>query len=180
MIESLKSPLKEHSKPTEEGFHTYCERKILSPEVLPLRLPELREGKTLATLNGSFDLLHAGHMHILYEASLQADLLLVALNTDESIQEYKSPLRPIVPLHHRVSMLCALGFVDYVTWFRETTPLHLLETIVPDVHVNGSEYGEECIEKEVVERNGGKIHIVKLVPGLSTSDLITRILQKCG
>lgn len=150
--------------------------KVIPPQDLFNRCEELRhQNKTIATLNGSFDLLHAGHLQMIYEASQVADVLIVALNSDQSIRSYKSPDRPIIPLEQRVQMLTALGFVDYVTWFDDTTPVHLLELIRPNVHVNGSEYGENCIEAETVKRYGGAMHIVQLVPGLSTSNIIDKI-----
>jgi D-glycero-beta-D-manno-heptose 1-phosphate adenylyltransferase len=139
-----------------------------------------KEGKTIATLNGSFDLMHAGHLEMIYQASLQADVLIVALNTDRSIQEYKSPLRPIIPLRYRLQMMAAIQWVGYVTWFDEIDPRKLLSRIKPDVHVNGAEYGENCIEAETVRSQGGKIHIVQLVPGLSTSQIIKKIVDTCG
>jgi len=152
------------------------EQKYIAPEALMEKVLQLRqEGKTIATLNGSFDLLHAGHLKMIYEASEQADVLLMALNSDSSIQKYKSPLRPIVPLENRLEMVAALQFVDYVTYFDETDPIAFLEIVKPDVHVNGAEYGDECIEAKVVKNHGGRIHIVQLVPGLSTSNLIKKI-----
>lgn len=152
------------------------EEKYISPETLAEKILELRqEGKTIATLNGSFDLLHAGHLKMIHEASQQADVLLLALNSDSSIQKYKSPLRPIVPLENRLEMVAALQFVDYVTYFNETDPIAFLKQVKPDVHVNGAEYGDECIEAKVVKKHGGRIHIVQLVPGLSTSNLIKKI-----
>ncbi len=138
-----------------------------------------QQGHTLASINGSFDMMHAGHLHILYEASKQADYLIVALNSDASIQEYKSKDRPIIPLKYRLEMMNALKFVDYVTWFDETTPIRFLQAIKPHIHINGSEYGKECIERETVEENGGKVHIVELVPGLSTSKIINKIQGLC-
>ena len=149
--------------------------KIIHPENLSDKVQFLKDqGKKLATLNGSFDLLHAGHLQIIYEASQVADILIVGLNTDHSIRQYKSAARPIIPLEYRLQMMAALSFVDYVTWFDETDPRKLLSIIQPDIHVNGAEYGENCLEAEVVKTYGGKIHIVHLVPGLST----THILQK--
>ncbi len=151
-------------------------QKLVAPENLSVWAEEMREqGKTIATLNGSFDLFHSGHLQILYEASQQADILLVALNTDASIKSYKSPSRPIIPLEERLQVIAALGFVDFVTWFDDTNPINLLEKVCPDIHVNGTEYGESCIEAETVKRCGGKIHIVELLPGLSTSDIIEKI-----
>jgi D-glycero-beta-D-manno-heptose 1-phosphate adenylyltransferase len=153
-----------------------CQNKYIQPLDLSQKVKELRDKeKTIATLNGSFDLLHAGHLQILYEASQQADILIVALNSDSSIKQYKSPLRPIIPLEYRLQMMSALGFVDYVTWFDDTDPRRLLNIIKPDVHVNGAEYGENCIEAETIKSHGGRIHIVKLVPGLSTTQILEKI-----
>ena len=152
------------------------EAKLIQPEDLEKKAQELRkEGKTIATLNGSFDLMHAGHLQMIHEASKQADCLIIALNTDASIKKYKSHNRPLIALEQRLQMAAALQFVDFVTYFDETDPCELLKKIRPDTHVNGSEYGEECIEAEVVKEYGGKIHIVQLVPGLSTTNLIEKI-----
>ncbi len=162
------------------SFEEYFKIKWIEPAELASKVETLKkQGKKIATLNGSFDLLHAGHLHIIYEASLQGDVLIVALNTDSSIQKYKSPKRPIVSLPHRARMMAALGFVDFVTCFEETDPRAILEKIRPHVHVNGAEYGAECIEAGVVKSHGGKIHIVPLVPGLSTSNLIKKIIETC-
>lgn len=155
------------------------QNKVIPPSQLAHRILHLRsQSKKIATLNGSFDLLHAGHLQIIYEASQVGDILIVALNTDHSIQQYKSPKRPIIPLEYRLQMMAALEFVDYVTWFDETDPRQLLAIIQPDIHVNGAEYGENCIEAEVVRAHGGKIHIVQLVPGLSTSTIIRKIQEE--
>lgn len=155
--------------------------KILNPDTLSAKVEKLKEsGKKIATLNGSFDLMHAGHLQIIYEASQVADILIVALNSDASIKAYKSSLRPIIPLEYRLQMMAALSFVDYVTWFDETDPCQLLSVIKPHIHVNGAEYGDNCIESEIVKKNGGSIHIVQLVPGLSTTQILSKIesLQK--
>jgi rfaE bifunctional protein nucleotidyltransferase chain/domain len=156
----------------------WLEKKWLDPENIEERIGELRRGgKTLATLNGSFDLLHAGHLYILHQASLQADILVVALNSDRSIQAYKSPKRPIISLEHRLSMMAALTFVDYVTSFEETDPCALLAKIRPDVHVNGAEYGLECIEAKTVLAHGGRIHLVDRVASLATSEVIKKVFE---
>jgi rfaE bifunctional protein nucleotidyltransferase chain/domain len=152
--------------------------KVIPPEHLAQRVQELRSQHVkIATLNGSFDLLHAGHLQIIFEASQLGDILIVALNSDRSIQQYKSPKRPIVPLEYRLQMMAALEFVDYLTWFEETDPRQLLTIIKPDIHVNGAEYGENCIEAETVRSFGGHLHIVQLVPGLSTSTIIRKIQE---
>ena len=157
-------------------WETEYKKKLIEPQELENRIKKIRsEKKTIVSLNGSFDLLHAGHLKIIYTASTLADVLIVALNTDSSIKEYKSKNRPIIPLEYRMQVMAALGFVSYVTYFEDTTPIKILDIIKPDIHVNGSEYGKNCIEKEVVEKNGGKIFIVDLKPSLSTSNIITKI-----
>ena len=153
-------------------------KKFIHPKQLEKKVEELREnGFKIATLNGSFDLLHAGHLQIIFEASQVADQLIVALNTDESIHSYKGPHRPLVPLEYRLQIMAALEFVNYVTWFNESDPRDILEVIKPDVHVNGAEWGENCIEATVVKKYGGSIHIVSLVPGLSTSQIVNKIKE---
>src|SRR5579863_5179599 len=136
---------------TMSNHAPWLEKKLIQPKLLESFVGDLRRRKlTLATLNGSFDLLHAGHLYILHEAKKQADKLLVALNSDSSIRQYKGPSKPIIPLTDRLSMMAALECVDYVTWFDETDPRALLEILRPDVHVNGVEYGPDCIEAAVV------------------------------
>lgn len=161
-------------------WESKAKEKCIDPANLKETVDVIKSsGKTIATLNGSFDLLHAGHLQIIYEASTKADVLIVALNSDSSIQAYKDKNRPIVPLEYRIQMMCALEFVDYVTWFDETTPLNILKIIQPTVHINGAEYGKECIEAPIVREGGGKIHIVDIVPGLSTTMLIEKIKRIC-
>lgn len=167
-------------KPAINTLESYVKSKTLPPNMLKSWREELkRSGKTLATLNGSFDLLQAGHLYILFEAAKTADVLLVALNSDSSIQKYKSKSRPIIPLNYRLDMMASIAFVDYVTWFDETDPRALLEILKPDVHVNGAEYGENCIEAETVKKHGGTIHIVPRIPGLATSTIIEKIRNLC-
>jgi len=152
-------------------------KKIIDPSFLKNKIDLLKkEGKTIATLNGSFDLLHAGHLKIIYEASLLSDVLFVLLNTDESIKKYKNKKRPIISLEYRMQMVAALEFVDFVSWFNETNPINILKKIKPNIHVNGEEYGDNCIEKKVVEKYG-RLHIVKKDIPLSSSKIIEKI--KC-
>lgn len=151
-------------------------KKIVDPKDIEKWALEIRQKKKkIVTLNGSFDLLHAGHLFMIYEASRQGDVLMVALNSDSSIKAYKSADRPIISLEARLEMMAALGFVDYVTWFDETDPKKILSVIKPDIHVNGMEYGENCIEGETVRQNGGKIYLVPRIEGLSTSKIIEKI-----
>ncbi len=163
-----------------ERFSEAVRAKYIDPSELEEKVKKLKDqGKTIATLNGSFDLMHAGHLYIIYQASRQGDILMIGLNTDQSIQAYKSALRPIIPLEYRLQMIAALEMVDFVTWFDEVDPREMLKKIKPHVHVNGAEYGEDCIEMETVRSCGGRIHIVELVPGLSTSQIIKKIQSLC-
>jgi D-glycero-beta-D-manno-heptose 1-phosphate adenylyltransferase len=156
------------------------ERKRVAPERLKEQVARWRgDGRTIATLNGSFDLLHAGHLYIIYEASRQADVLLLALNSDASIRRYKSPQRPIVTLEDRLQMVAALEWVTAVTWFEETDPRALLSIVQPDVHVNGAEYGADCIEAPVVRSHGGRLHLVDRIPGLATTEIVAKIKSLC-
>lgn len=161
-----------------KGIMTWAEasrQKIIPPHQIGAKVAELRKaGKKIATLNGSFDLLHAGHLQIIYEAAQAGDVLIVALNTDRSIQQYKSSLRPIVPLEYRLEMMAAISFVDYITWFDELDPRNILEIIKPDVHVNGAQY-PDSIEAATVKAHGGKIHLAQFIPGLSTSQIVKKI-----
>jgi rfaE bifunctional protein nucleotidyltransferase chain/domain len=147
--------------------------RLLSRQALaPLATTLRAKGKRVVTINGSFDILHNGHLYILNEARRQGDVLIVALNSDASVRSYKGPNRPVVPERRRAEMLLALRMVDYVHIFDETDPIAFLSEVRPHVHVNGSEYGEDCIESETVKRAGGRVHIVNRIPDLSTSGLI--------
>ena len=151
--------------------------RLVSRQSLAQLAVSLRaQGKRIVTINGSFDLLHAGHLYILTEARKQGDVLIVGLNSDRSVKSYKGPNRPVVPEGRRAEMLLALRMVDYVHIFDEPDPIAFLGEIKPDVHVNGVEYGEDCIESEVVKRGGGQIHLVNRLPDLSTSGVLETVL----
>ena len=148
-------------------------RRLVSRAGLaPLAAALRAEGKRIVTINGSFDILHSGHLHILNEARKRGDVLIVGLNSDASVRGYKGPARPIVPERRRAEMLLALRVVDYVHVFDEPDPIAFLREIQPDVHVNGSEYGEDCIERETVTSAGDQIHIVSPIPGFSTTGIV--------
>lgn len=150
--------------------------KIKSREEITAIVEKARsENKMIVTLNGSFDLLHTGHLDILEEAAKQGDLLIVGLNSDRSVKSYKGDSRPIIPEEHRARMLASLECVDYVTLFDEPTSLAFVESVRPDVHVNGADYGEDCIESPIVKKYGGRIHIVPFKTPISTSKIIGKI-----
>lgn len=140
-----------------------------------------KQGKKIVTTNGSFDLLHIGHVTYLKEAKKLGDVLIIGLNSDSSVKQYKSDKRPIVPENDRAEMLAALEFVDYVVIFSETDPRELLKAIKPDIHVKAADYTmDQIIEKAVVEENGGKVILLPLVKGKSTTNMINKIIEVYG
>jgi len=152
------------------------ERKIKSQkEIVEIAERLKKEDKIVVTRNGSFDLLHLGHVLSLEDAKKQGDVLIVLLNSDKSVGNYKGPGHPLVPQKTRARMLAALGDVDYVVIFDETTPNNILDKIKPNIHCVGYERGKNSVTKETVEKNKGKIYTLKEIPGFSTSELIKKI-----
>jgi rfaE bifunctional protein nucleotidyltransferase chain/domain len=148
-------------------------------ELLSLRAAYSRSGRTVAWTNGCFDLLHSGHVRSLQTAAALADVLLVGVNSDESVRRLKGPGRPILPQEDRVALLAALECVDHVVVFNDDTPEAILEMLKPDLHVKGADYapphGKPIPEQAIVERYGGRVVFLPLVEGISTSEIIRRI-----
>ncbi len=137
-----------------------------------------REGRKVAFTNGCFDLLHIGHLELLEHARKLGDILIVGLNSDDSVRRLKGPQRPINTQLDRARILAALEVVDYVVIFNEDTPLELIQTIKPDFLIKGGDYRPDAIVgSEFVESYGGKVIVFPLVRGKSTSDLINTIFQ---
>jgi D-beta-D-heptose 7-phosphate kinase / D-beta-D-heptose 1-phosphate adenosyltransferase len=135
-----------------------------------------RLGQRIAFTNGCFDVLHAGHVQYLQEARAQADLLVVALNSDASVRALKGPSRPVQPLTARAQVLAALQAVDWITVFEEATPIRLIEVVRPDVLVKGADYRhDQVVGADFVESYGGRVHLAPLYQGYSTSHLIARM-----
>lgn len=136
-----------------------------------------RVGQKIVFTNGCFDILHAGHVEYLREARAQGDLLVVGLNTDASVRRLgKGDDRPVNDERSRAAVLGGLGCVDYVCLFDEDTPLELIKVVRPDVLVKGADYAPDAVVgREFVEQRGGRLHLVPLVPGKSTSSLLGRI-----
>ena len=143
------------------------------PARLRQRLDDEAAGRTVALANGCFDLLHVGHVRLLQDGARQADVLVVALNSDASVRRNKGEGRPKVPLAERMEVIAALGCVDYVTSFDEPTAHELIETLRPDVHVKGTDWTAEAVpERETVERLGGRVVICGDPKTHSSSSLI--------
>ena len=135
---------------------------------------ELR--KKIVFTNGCFDILHAGHVHLLTEAKSLGDRLLIGLNSDQSIQNLKGLDRPLNPVEARASVLESLSLVDGVTIFQEDTPRNLIKKIIPHVLVKGGDYSiENVVGADTVREAGGEVALIPILKGYSTSDLITRI-----
>lgn len=132
-------------------------------------------GEKIVFTNGCFDLLHPGHIHLLAEARALGDRLVVGLNSDGSVKRLKGPKRPILAESDRLVLLKALSSVDLVVIFEEDTPLRLIEALRPDILVKGADYlPEQVVGREVVESYGGRVALVSLMDGYST----TRIANK--
>ena len=130
--------------------------------------------KIISTTNGAFDLFHVGHLDSLQQAAQLSDILIVGVNSDASIKRYKSSHRPIIPQQQRALILAAIEYVDFVVIFDEKTPVKLLKIIKPDYHIKGVEYKNKLPEKNVVERNGGKIVFINRKLKISTTNIIRR------
>ena len=156
-----------------EGLKDYNEIEKTAEELR-------KEGKKIVTTNGSFDILHVAHLHILRKAKEQGDILIVLLNSDDSIRRFKGEKRPILPEKERAEMLLALKFVDYVVIFTEDKPLKVMGMIKPDVHVKGGSFIPERIkeEKELVESHNGQLKNFELEGGYSTTNIIDTIVER--
>lgn len=128
--------------------------------------------------NGCFDLLHAGHVHLLRRARTHGDLLIVGLNSDASVRRLKGPARPITPLEQRAYVLAGLECVDVVIPFEEDTPLELIKAVRPHVLIKGGDWPKERIVGAAeVESWGGRVLSLDLLPGFSTTAVVERILR---
>lgn len=151
--------------------------KVVSREQLVERVREERAaGRTIAFANGCFDILHVGHIRYLESAALEGDVLVVALNDDDSVRRLKGEGRPILPAADRAELLAALRSVDYVVIFSESTVGPLLTALRPDVHCKGTDYTVDSVpEREIVRGYGGRTAIVGDPKDHSTRELLARI-----
>lgn len=153
-------------------------------KILPLKKlleirQKLKKGRQIVVFtNGTFDILHRGHVEYLAKAKRLGDVLVVGLNTDASIRRIKGKYRPINSNRDRAEVLAALQAVDFVCLFKEDTPHRIIGRIVPDVLVKGADWKiDEIVGRDIVERSGGLVKTIKLTPGRSTSDVIRRVLR---
>ena len=136
-------------------------------------------GERVVFTNGCFDILHVGHVRHLIAAKSEGEILVVGLNSDESVRSIKGDKRPIVGQDQRAEILAGIWCVDYVTLFDEPDPLRLIQAIKPDVLVKGGDWPEEkIIGADFVKTNGGRVVRVPVVPAISVSGIIQRIVKR--
>ncbi len=152
----------------------FCSRQ----DLLEARRQWRREGLTVVFTNGCYDLLHPGHVRTLERARALGDRLVLALNSDESVRRMKGPSRPIVPEQERAALACALEAVDAVTLFGEDTPRELIAELLPDVLVKGSDWSHFVAGREEVEAAGGRVVLLPLEPGYSTTATVEQVLSR--
>lgn len=138
-----------------------------------------QNAKRVVFTNGVFDIIHRGHIEFLARARELGDVLIVGINTDESVRRIKGDKRPIVQEDDRAYVVAHLTPVDFVCKFGEETPLNVIRALVPDILVKGADWKIDAIVgKEVVERAGGKVATIEFIPDRSTSNIIDRIIER--
>ena len=136
-------------------------------------------GRKVVFTNGCFDIIHTGHTRYLQVAKGFGDVLVVAVNSDDSVRRIKGPKRPIMPQSERAEVLAALSSVDYVTVFDEETPHALIVDLMPDVLVKGGDWSvDDIVGKDAVEAGGGKVCAIPYIDGASTTGIVERIVER--
>ena len=155
------------------------DKKVVALKKIIRVVQKLRgQNKKIATTNGVFDILHLGHVGYLEEAKKLGDVLIVGVNSDSSVKQIKGDKRPINNEKSRTGVLAGLKSVDYVFLFNEKEPSSWIGKIKPDIHVKAGDYKmRQITEKNIVEKNNGKVVIVKMKKGYSTTSTINRILD---
>ncbi len=151
--------------------------KINDPQTLLEKLKRKKKnGKRIVFTNGCFDLIHIGHTRYLTQAKELGDILVVAINSDQSVKSIKGNKRPIIPQFERAEVLAALEAVDYVAIFDELDPHKIISCLKPDILVKGGDWKKESvIGREIVESNGGEVIIIPFIDGVSTSKIVEKI-----
>jgi len=156
--------------------------KIMKVKELINRIdPFRRSGKQVVFTNGCFDIMHAGHVRYLAAARSEGEILVVGINSDKSVKLIKGKNRPIMPQDQRAEVLAGLWCVDYIVFFDESDPLKLIQAIKPDVLAKGEDWAEDkIIGADFVKADGGKVVRIAVVPDISTSMIIERIVKQYG
>ena len=163
----------------EREGDTRPEKVITHEEASRIAEQYRNAGRSVVFTNGCFDLLHAGHVTLLQHARDQGDILFLGLNADASIKRLKGPDRPVQNEQDRASIMSGLGCINYIVLFEEDTPIKLIEAIKPDVIVKGGDYRpDEVVGADVVKAHGGRVEIVPLLEGRSTTRIIERSTER--
>ncbi|MCH8156496.1 MAG: D-glycero-beta-D-manno-heptose-7-phosphate kinase [Nitrospinae bacterium] len=171
---------------TLNEINEYLQEEMLRTSHTILGLEELKKivslakstGKTVVFTNGCFDIIHGGHIEFLQKAKAMGDLLVVGLNSDDSVRELKGEGRPIKTERERANIISALRYVDYITIFDDDTPEELIRELRPDILVKGDDYNiDEVVGREIVEGYGARVELIPIVKGLSTSKTVEKILE---
>jgi D-beta-D-heptose 7-phosphate kinase/D-beta-D-heptose 1-phosphate adenosyltransferase len=145
-------------------------------ELIKIAAQARRNGKSVVFTNGCFDLLHRGHVHVLRQAKAAGDILIVAINSDQSVKAIKGPTRPVAAEMDRLELIAAMEMVDYVILFDEPDPSKLITAIKPNVLAKGGDWGADgVVGADIVEREGGRVLLVPYLQGYSTTEIIERI-----
>ncbi|MGM0414796.1 MAG: D-glycero-beta-D-manno-heptose 1-phosphate adenylyltransferase [Bacillota bacterium] len=154
------------------------ENKILGLNILKAQVARLKLENKIVLTNGCFDLLHVGHIRYLNEASKLGDILIVAVNSDQSVKKLKGSNRPLLPLEERMELLAALETVDLVTSFSTETCRPVIELVKPDIYVKGGDYNPETLpEWNTVKKYGGNVEFIEMTTERSTSGIIDKIIS---
>ena len=149
-------------------------------QIIAARAEWKRAGKTVVFTNGCYDVLHPGHIRLLEKARSLGDVLILALNTDSSVQRLKGPNRPLLSETERAEVASALAAVDAVTFFDEDTPRELIAAVLPDVLIKGADWAHFIAGREEVEAAGGQVLALPLEPGYSTTNIVDQVLALTG
>ena len=147
-------------------------------QLLDHRAAWKRAGQTVVFTNGCYDILHPGHIRLLESARSLGDILILALNTDASVQRLKGPTRPLISQDERAELAAALQAVDAVTFFDEDTPRELIAAVLPDILVKGADWAHFIAGREEVEAAGGQVLALPLEPGYSTTGILEEVLAR--
>jgi rfaE bifunctional protein nucleotidyltransferase chain/domain len=147
-------------------------------ELIRVRQEWKRAGKKVVFTNGCYDVLHPGHIRLLEAARSLGDVLILALNTDSSVQRLKGPTRPLISEDQRAELASALEAVDAVAFFDEDTPRDLIAAVLPDVLIKGADWAHFIAGREEVEAAGGQVLALPLEPGYSTSGILEEVLAR--
>jgi rfaE bifunctional protein nucleotidyltransferase chain/domain len=149
-------------------------------QLIALRAEWKHAGKKVVFTNGCYDVLHPGHIRLLEAARSLGDVLILALNTDASVQRLKGPTRPLISEDQRAELGSALAAVDAVTFFDEDTPRELIAAVLPDILIKGADWTHFIAGREEVEAAGGKVLALPLEPGYSTTGIVEQVLARAS